>query len=272
VARSGGPELLRRRCRATGVEMRPIHSGTLAERGKPVVSPCPLPMGSRESNPQGAPTGQQVKEERESECRAVMVRIGVERQAVQREEQRKVMSPCATCCDIILRRRPADFSLVWRHERTWQTDFRGRRRYVGSGNACWCGPQSWQHGLSAPGEYREGFFRQAKAGRFWAIRPHRGCNSVAKGVDHSPHGRPGSSGIPTQNRIGQLATRRWSGYTNYRQPRRRELEREKPRSGRGVSPGLSCMHRNGARTVLRGLGGSNVPRLPDLQKEAFALL
>jgi hypothetical protein len=78
-------------------------------------------------------------------------------------------------------RKRADFPLVWRHERTWQTDFRGRRRYVGSGNACWCGPRAWQHGLSAPGGYREGFFRQAKAGRVWAIRPYRGCNSVVEG-------------------------------------------------------------------------------------------
>jgi hypothetical protein len=41
VARTAGPELLRRSWRATGVEMRPNHSGTSAERGKPVVSPAP---------------------------------------------------------------------------------------------------------------------------------------------------------------------------------------------------------------------------------------
>ena len=39
--------------------------------------PSPYPMGSRESEPQGKPTGQRVKEERESECRPVMGRIGV---------------------------------------------------------------------------------------------------------------------------------------------------------------------------------------------------
>jgi len=44
-------------------------------------------------------------------------------------------------CNITLPRKRADFPLVWRHERTWPTDFRGRRRYVGSGNASWCGSQ-----------------------------------------------------------------------------------------------------------------------------------
>ena len=78
VARSRGPELLWRRCRATGAEMRPIHSGTSAERGKPVVLPAPYANGLREREPQGEPTGPQVKEEGGSESRAVMARIGVE--------------------------------------------------------------------------------------------------------------------------------------------------------------------------------------------------
>jgi hypothetical protein len=80
--------------------MRPIHSGTSAERGKPVVSPSPSPMGARESEPQGEPTGQQVKEEGESECRAVMVRLGVEQQRSQREEQRKGFPPALTAATL----------------------------------------------------------------------------------------------------------------------------------------------------------------------------
>jgi hypothetical protein len=54
------------------------------------------------------------------------------------------------------------------------------------------------------------------------------------------------------------------GHSENRQPLWHEPRREEPRSARGVCPGLSCMHRNGARTVLRGLGGSNALRLPDL--------
>jgi hypothetical protein len=38
-------------------------------------------------------------------------------------------------CNITPPRKRADFPLVWRHEETWLTDFRGRRRNVGSGNA-----------------------------------------------------------------------------------------------------------------------------------------
>jgi len=88
--------------------------------------------------------------------------------------------------NITLLPKQADFPLVWRHERIWPTDFRGRRRYVGSGNASWCGPQSWQHELSAPGAYRGGFFRQAKAGRIWAIRPRRGTILLHGGSSTSP--------------------------------------------------------------------------------------
>src|SRR5215472_15384217 len=50
----------------------------------------------------------------------------------------------------------------------WPTDLRGRRRYVGGGNTCWCGSRhggglafhrleaGLPHGPSAPGAYREG--------------------------------------------------------------------------------------------------------------------
>jgi len=54
-----------------------LHSVMSAERGKPDVLPAPHTKEVRERKPQGEPTGQQVKEEGESECRAVMVRIGV---------------------------------------------------------------------------------------------------------------------------------------------------------------------------------------------------
>ena len=170
MARSGGPELPRRRCRATGVEMRPLHSRISAERGKPVVLPAPYTKGAQGKQPARGADGAAGKgggRKRMPCCN------GADRGCAARQHDPT--------------RKRADFPLVWRHERACQTDFRGRRRYVGSGNASWCGPQSWQHELSAPGEYREGFFRQAKAGRIQAIRPHRGCNSgVEGGLDLPP--------------------------------------------------------------------------------------
>ena len=48
------------------------HSGTHAERGKPVTLPI------RESKPQGKPMGLQVGESRKSKCPTVMVGIEVE--------------------------------------------------------------------------------------------------------------------------------------------------------------------------------------------------
>jgi len=89
-------------------------------------------------------------------------------------------------CNITLPRKRADFPLVWHHERTWQTDFRERRRYVGSGNACWCGSQPWRQGLSAPGAYREGLFRQAAAARVCTIRPPRGTIRLLGGSRTPP--------------------------------------------------------------------------------------
>jgi len=174
VARSGGPELLRRRWRATGVEMRPSHSGTSAERGKPVVSPAPSPRGARESEPQGEPMGQRVKEEGESQRRPVMGRIGVEPPG-----------------DITLPRKRADFPLVWHHERTWLTDFRERRRYVGSGNACWCGSQPWRQGvcLLQAGIVKVSSSKQAAA-RVCATRRPRGTIRL----------RGGSRTLPTAER------------------------------------------------------------------------
>ena len=43
-------------------------------------------------------------------------------------------------CNITLPRKRADFPLVWHHERTWLTDFRGRRRYVGSATLAGAAP------------------------------------------------------------------------------------------------------------------------------------
>src|SRR5260370_1259252 len=95
--------------------------------------------------------GRRVGEEGASEGRSVMERTGVEPPG-----------------DITPRRKPADFPLVFRHERTLANRLREQSRYVGGGNACWCGsrPCAWlalhrlEEGLaqrsSAPGAYREG--------------------------------------------------------------------------------------------------------------------
>jgi len=109
-------------------------------------------------------------------------------------------------CNITPPRKRADFPLVWRHERTWPTDFRERRRTVTSSNACWCGPQPWRRGLSAPGGYREGFFRRAAAVRVCAMRRPRGTICWFGGLE-LPHGRPGSNDPSTSNRLGLLAPR-----------------------------------------------------------------
>jgi hypothetical protein len=153
VARSGGPELLRRRRRATGVEMRPIHSGTSAERGKPVVLPVPYPMGSRESNPQGAPTGQQVKEEGGSECRPVMGRIGVATSPYRESGQTSLWSGVT--------REPGQ------QTSGGDADMSAAETLAGA-------VPNLATGLSAPGEYREGLFRQAAAARVCTIRSPRG--------------------------------------------------------------------------------------------------
>ena len=71
------------------------HTVTAAERGKPVVSP------SWESDSQEELMGRRVREEGASERCPVMEQIGVEPSG-----------------DIIPRRKPADFPLVFRHERT----------------------------------------------------------------------------------------------------------------------------------------------------------
>ena len=74
------------------------HTVTAAERGKPVVSPadCVLASDSQEK-----PKGRRVREEGASEGQPVMGWIGVEPPG-----------------DITPRRKPADFPLVFRHERT----------------------------------------------------------------------------------------------------------------------------------------------------------
>jgi hypothetical protein len=74
------------------------HPGTSVERGKPVVSPDGQPIW--ESKPQGEPSGQRVKDEGESERWPVIGRIGV-----------------ALPGNITPRRKPADFPLVFSHER-----------------------------------------------------------------------------------------------------------------------------------------------------------
>jgi hypothetical protein len=95
-------------------------------------------------------------------------------------------------------RKRADFPLVWRHERTWQTDFKERRRYVGSGNASWCGSQpgdrfvcsmcvSWRS-LPASGGGPSLYDSDAP----W-------YNSSARGVSNSPHGRPGVTAYQREN-------------------------------------------------------------------------
>jgi hypothetical protein len=73
---------------------------TPTERGKPVVSPSVV-SATWESDSQEKLMGRQVKEEGASEGRPVIGRIGME--------------PLG---DIIPRRKPADFPLVFRHERT----------------------------------------------------------------------------------------------------------------------------------------------------------
>ena len=146
-----------------------FHSGTSAERGKPVVSPFPISNGiegKRTARQADGTAGKGGERKRMPACN------GSDRGCAARQHHPT--------------RKRADFSLVWRHERVWQTDFRERRRYVGSGNASWCGSHPWRHGLSAPGAYRGGFFRQAKAGRVYAIRPHRGTILVQRGGSTSP--------------------------------------------------------------------------------------
>ena len=90
------------------------HTVTAAERGKPVVFPAPYAKGVGESEPQGEPMGQRVKEEGESECRTVMGRIGVGPQG-----------------DITPRRKPADFPLVLAYVSREQTALRKQSRNVG---------------------------------------------------------------------------------------------------------------------------------------------
>ena len=123
----------------------PPHPVTSAERGKPVALPA------RESDSQEEPTGRRVKDEGGSERRPVTGRIGV--------EPRRRHHPT---------RKRADFPRVFRHERTSANRLREQSRYVGGGNACWCGSRPCgrlafhrleegpAHGPSAPGAYREG--------------------------------------------------------------------------------------------------------------------
>jgi hypothetical protein len=80
------------------------HSGTHAERGKPVVLPSEISPASgeaepRESKPQGKPKGLRGWDDGESECRSVVERIEVA--LVQHH----------------LTRKRADFHLVSHHER-----------------------------------------------------------------------------------------------------------------------------------------------------------
>jgi hypothetical protein len=57
-------------------------------------------------------------------------------------------------------------------------------------------PNSGDRGLPAPGGYREGFFRQAKAARVYAVGPPRGTFLCGGGLE-LPHDRLESNGIPS---------------------------------------------------------------------------
>jgi hypothetical protein len=241
--------------------MRPIHSGTSAERGKPVVSPAPHPMGLRESNPQGAPTGQQVKEEGGSEGRPVMGRIGVERERAPREEQRKGVPPALSATTLSCR-ESGQTSL-------WSGVTREPDKQTSGGDADMSAAATLAGAVPSHGnmscllqtrivEVSSGKRRQAESmrldrtvGQFWR-----------RGGSTSPHGRPALTAHQGETESDGLP-RGGDRYSDHRQPLRHESQREEPRSARGACPGLSCMHRNGARTVLRGAAGGNTRGLPD---------
>ena len=87
------------------------HTVTVAERGKPVVSPADRVL---ESDSPEKPKGRRVREEGASEGRSVMEWIGIEPQG-----------------NIIPRRKPADFPLVLAYVNREQTDLRKQCRNVG---------------------------------------------------------------------------------------------------------------------------------------------
>ena len=70
-------------------------------------------------------------------------------------------------------RKRADFPRVFRHERTWPTDLRERRRYVGGGNACWCGSRPRWTGIPSTGSKVYRTVRRLQARIVKAVREGR---------------------------------------------------------------------------------------------------
>ena len=230
--------------------MRPIHSVTSAERGKPVVSPAPYPMGSRESNPQGAPTGQQVKEEGGSECRPVMGRIGVEPAKQLGGTGRASCSPSPPRRQHHPARESGQTSL-------WSGVTREPDKQTSGGDADMSAAATLAGAV--PGHGNMGCLLQVRIVKVSSGKRRRAESMrfdrtvvqfcVQGGLDLPT--RPTRKSRHTKVKPGRTACpEAVIGHSEHRQPLWHEPRREEPRSARGVCPGLSCMHRNGARTVL----------------------
>ena len=93
------------------------HAGTGTERGKPVG--LPVVAATRESEPQGEPMGLRAEEGGGSESLPVMGRIGVEPSGRDVSVAGWQHHPT---------RKRADFRLVARHEKVWQTTLKRESR------------------------------------------------------------------------------------------------------------------------------------------------